>query len=42
MGKVILKTDIVREKHKLYYCGTEDGKLVVCEADQARGKKKVK
>jgi len=41
MGKVILKTQIKREKDKLYYCGTdEQGNLTVCEAVMSRGGKK--
>ena len=44
MGKTILKTDIKREKGKLYYCGTDkkDGCIIVCEALMARGGKKKK
>jgi len=39
--KIILKTDIRREKDKLYWCGTsEDGYLVVGQSDMARGNKK--
>lgn len=41
MGKQILKTNIKREKGKLYYCATgNDGCLVVCEAIMSRGRKK--
>lgn len=41
MGKVILKTDIKREKGKLYYCATDDnGNITVCEAIMARGRRK--
>jgi len=41
MGKVILKTEIIREKNKLYYCATgKDGTITVCEAVMARGKGK--
>jgi len=43
MGKPILRTDIKREKNKLYYCATDDkGCILVCEALMARGKKKKK
>ena len=45
MGEAILKTDIKREKTKLYYCGTSpDGYIVVCEAVMSRsgGHKKKK
>jgi len=39
-GKAILRTDIKREKGKLYYCGTDDkGCIVVCEAVMNRGRK---
>jgi len=38
---IILKTDIVREKNKLYWCGTsEDGYITVGESEMARGNKK--
>ena len=42
MGKkVILKTEIPREKGKLYFCGTDNkGNLTVCEVEMSRGKKK--
>ena len=41
MGKVIAKTDIKREKGKLYYTGTdENGFITICETLMARGKKK--
>ena len=36
-GKIILRTDIERKPGYLYYCGTEDGKIVVGEAVMARG-----
>lgn len=43
MGKEILKTDIKREKGKLYYCGTDkNGNIIVCEAIMARGGKSKK
>jgi hypothetical protein len=43
MGKTLLKTDIKREKTKLYYCGTDDdGNVTVCETMMARGRKKKK
>jgi hypothetical protein len=44
MGKVILKTDIIRQKNMLYYCSTNkaDGTITVCEAVMARGRKKGK
>ena len=43
MGEVILKTNIKREKTKLYYCATdEQGNITVCEAVMARGRKKNK
>jgi len=43
MGKVILKTEIKREKGKLYYCSTDsNGNLTVCESEMARGRKKGK
>lgn len=41
MGKIILKTDIAREKDYLYYCGTDDkGNITVGKAKMARGGKK--
>ena len=41
--KILLKTNIKREKTKLYFCGTtEDGYITVGEADMARGRKKLK
>ena len=41
--KVILNTEIKREKGKLYFCGTNDkGNLTIGEAEMARGKKKKK
>lgn len=40
MGKPILRTDIKREKGKLYYCSTDDnGCILVCEAEMSRGRK---
>ena len=40
MGKVILETEIKREKGLLYYCGTnEKGNLTVCSAVMGRGRK---
>ena len=43
MGKAILKTNIKREKEKLYYCGTDtEGNILVCEAVMKRGRKKKK
>ena len=43
MGKVILKTDIKREKGFLYYCSSDDdGNITVCKAEMSRGKKKKK
>jgi len=50
MGKILLKTDIFREKGLLYYCSTDKntGNITVCCAEMARGgskkksKKKVK
>ena len=40
MGEVILKTNIKREKGKLYYTSTdEDGNITVCEAPMGRKKK---
>lgn len=44
MGKIILKTNLKREKGMLYYCGTdENGNLTLCEAPMARkGKSKKK
>jgi len=41
MGKIILKTEIPREKGWLYYCGTDStGNITLCKAEMARGKKK--
>ena len=41
MKKELLKTNIKREKGKLYYCGiSKDGCIVVCETEMARGRKK--
>lgn len=38
--KILLKTNIKREKDKLYYCGTsEDGYILVGEAKMERGRK---
>lgn len=43
MGKPILKTDIVRDPTKLYYCATDErGCILVCEAILSRGGKKKK
>ncbi|HUS51424.1 MAG TPA: hypothetical protein VMZ91_14740 [Candidatus Paceibacterota bacterium] len=40
-GKAILRTDIVREKGKLYYCATDDkGCILVCESPMSHGRKK--
>lgn len=42
-GRIILKTNIKREKGKLYYTGTDDaGNLTICETMMARGGKKKK
>ena len=39
--KIILKTEIKREKGKLYWCGTsEDGYIMIGESQMARGNKK--
>ena len=41
--KIILKTDIKREKGFLYFCGTDDqGNLTIGQSEMARGKKKSK
>lgn len=41
--KVILKTEIKREKGKLYFCGTDDkGNLTLNSTEMSRGKKKKK
>ena len=41
--KTLLKTNIKRDKDKLYFCGTtEDGFITVGVADMARGRKKKK
>lgn len=41
--KVLLKTDIPREKGMLYYCGTDkEGNLTVCQVEMAQGSKKKK
>lgn len=44
MGKkILLKTEIPREKGFLYFCGTDNkGNITVCQAEMARGKKKSK
>jgi hypothetical protein len=43
MGKVILTTNIPREKNKLYYTATDkSGNLTVCEAVMQHGRKKKK
>ena len=43
MGKLILKTNIPREKNFIYYCGTgDDGNLTVCKAEMSRGGRKKK
>jgi len=43
MNKELLITKIKRDKTKLFYCGTsKDGFITVCEAEQARGRKKDK
>ncbi len=44
MGKVILKTDIIREPGFLYYCASDKktGNLTVCQAEMARGRKATK
>jgi hypothetical protein len=39
--KVILTTEIKREKGKLYFTGTDEkGNLTLCETIMARGRKK--
>ena len=41
--KIILKTNIKREKGFLYFCGTDnDGNLTIGQSEMARGKKKKK
>lgn len=41
--KILLKTNIKREKDKLYWCGTSpDGFILVGESVMARGNKKKK
>ena len=41
--KIILKTEIKREKGFLYFCGTDDkGNLTIGQSEMARGKKKGK
>ena len=43
MAKVLLTTDIKREKGFLYFCGaSKDGKLTINQAVMARGGKKAK
>lgn len=43
MSKVILNTNIKREKDKIYFCGTDkNGNLTIGEAEMARGRKKKK
>ena len=43
MGKVIEKTKIIRDRTKLYYCGTdENGFITICEAQLKRRKKEDK
>ena len=44
MGKkIILKTNIKREKGFLYYCSTsDDGNLTIGQSEMARGRKKKK
>ena len=38
MGIVLIKTNIKRDRTKLYYCGTDnEGYLTLCEAKMARG-----
>ena len=43
-GKIILKTDILREKGFLYFCGTDEktGCLTIGKAPMARGGRKKK
>jgi len=42
-GKVILRTEIQREKGFLYYCSSDDnGNITVCKAEMSRGRKKKK
>ena len=39
--KIILKTEIPREKGYLYYCSTDDkGNLTIGKSEMARGRKK--
>jgi hypothetical protein len=39
--KTLLKTNIKRDKEKLYFCGTtDDGYITVGEAEMKRGRKK--
>ena len=44
MGKkILLKTEIPREKGFLYFCSTDkDGNLTLCSVEMSRGKKKKK
>ena len=44
MGKkVLLKTDIKREKGFLYFCSTdEDGNITLCQTEMSQGRKKKK
>lgn len=43
MGKLLLTTNIPRDRTKLYYCGTDSkGNVTVCESIMARGGKKKK
>jgi hypothetical protein len=42
MGETILKTNIKREPGYLYYTGTDDnGNIILCKTEMARGKKKI-
>lgn len=40
MGKELIKTDIERKSGFLYYCGTDNGKITVCETRMGRIKGK--
>lgn len=41
MSRIILKTEIKREKGMLYFCGTDNnGNLTINETAMARGRKK--
>lgn len=44
MGKVLLETEILREKNMLYYCGTnkKTGNITLCCAEMALGGSKKK